>query len=151
MRTDRMIAFRESADDITPEMRAGFFVGWPNPPSPATLLRILTSSDVVALAVDRNAGRVVGFATALTDGILVAYLSLLEVLPAYQGRGIGSALVRQVLDQLGDLYAIDLLCDPDVQPFYTRLGLRPAHGMMRRTYEAQSGRPESPPGPLVES
>lgn len=138
-----MIDYRDAADNITPEMLAGFFVGWPNPPSPATHLRILTSSDVVALALDREAARVIGFATALTDGILVAYLSLIEVLPDYQGRGIGSALVQQVLDQLGDLYAIDLLCDPDVQPFYARLGLRPAHGMIRRTYEGQSGRPGS--------
>ena len=139
-----MIEYRDSADDITPEMLAGFFVGWPNPPSPTTHLRILTSSDVVALVVDRNAGRVAGVAAALTDGILVAYLSMLEVLPAYQGRGIGSALVQHVRDHLGGLYAIDLMCDPDVQPFYARLGLRPAHGMIRRIYEAQSGRPASP-------
>ena len=32
-----------------------------------------------------------------------------------------------------------LLCDPDVQPFYARLGLRPASGMLLRNYERQSG------------
>jgi hypothetical protein len=36
---------------------------------------------------------------------------------------------------------IDLLCDPDVQPFYGRLGMRPATGMLIRNYDRQSGRP----------
>jgi GNAT superfamily N-acetyltransferase len=64
---------------------------------------------------------------------------LLEVLPAYRGRGIGSELVRRLLAQLGDLYAVDVACDADVQPFYARLGLLPAQGMMLRHYQRQSG------------
>ena len=34
---------------------------------------------------------------------------------------------------------VDLMCDPEVQPFYARLGLRPASGMLRRRHERQSG------------
>jgi hypothetical protein len=37
------------------------------------------------------------------------------------------------------LYAIDVLCDPPLQPFYASLGLRPATGAMRRNYEHQAG------------
>ena len=70
-----------------------------------------------------------------------AYIPLLEVLPAYQGQGIGSELVRRALQGIGDLYAVDLMCDPDLQPFYASLGMRPAAGMMVRRYECQSGRP----------
>jgi hypothetical protein len=44
-----------------------------------------------------------------------------------------------MLDQLSDFYSIDLLCDADVQPFYERLGMRRATGMLRRNYERQSG------------
>ena len=65
----------------------------------------------------------------------------LEVLPAYQGRGIGSELVRRMLARLDDLYMVDLVCDPELQPFYARLGLRPAAAMVLRRYERQALRP----------
>ena len=59
-----------------------------------------------------------------------------------QGQGIGSELVRRLLERLKDVYMIDLLCDEAVQPFYARLGLRPASGMMQRNYDNQSGKAE---------
>jgi hypothetical protein len=30
-----------------------------------------------------------------------------------------------MLDRLSHLYMVDLLCDPETQPFYAGLGLRP--------------------------
>mgnify|MGYP003620694261 CR=1 FL=1 len=47
--------------------------------------------------------------------------------------------MRRLLAQLGDLYAVDLMCDADMQPFYARLGLQPAQGMMLRRYDRQGG------------
>lgn len=137
-----MIEYRDSLEGIQPFHLNGFFDGWPNPPNPPTHLRMLHASDIVLLAWDSQAQRVVGFITALTDGVLAAYIPLLEVLPAYQGQGIGSELVRRLLERLKDVYMIDLLCDEVVQPFYARLGLRPASGMMQRNYDNQSGKAE---------
>ncbi|HYI25000.1 MAG TPA: GNAT family N-acetyltransferase [Thermomicrobiales bacterium] len=134
-----MIEYRDSHDGIESRQLTGFFVGWPNPPSPETHLRLLNGSDIVVVAFDTGADRVVGYITALTDGVLMAYISSLEVLPEWQGRGIGSELVRRVLDRLQSLYAIDLLCDDDVLPFYERLGLTRATGALMRRYDYQSG------------
>ena len=117
---------------------SGFFVGWPNPPDVETLLRVLQGSQHVVLAKDGS--QVVGFATALTDGVLTAFVPLLEVLPEYQGRGVGKELVRRVVDELGDLYAIDLICDEELKPFYGELGFVPMTGMVKRNYAHQSGR-----------
>jgi ribosomal protein S18 acetylase RimI-like enzyme len=136
-----MIRYVDTVDDVSPANLNGFFVGWPIPPSPATHLRLLQGSDTVVLAIDDETGNVVGFVTAITDGVLAAYIPHLEVLPAYQGRGIGSELMRRLLARLGDHYMIDLLCDPDVQPFYARLGMRPATGMLIRNYDQQAGKP----------
>ena len=133
------ITFQAELQDITPERLQGFFVGWPNPPSPATHLRLLAGSDYVELAVDADTGQVVGFITAISDGVLAAFIPLLEVLPAYQGQGIGATLVARLLARLDHLYMVDLLCDADVQPFYARLGMRPATGMMVRHYDRQAG------------
>ena len=134
-----MIRYTESPQNIEPRDLDGFFVGWPNPPSAETHLRLLHGSDHVVLAIDETVGRVVGVITAISDGVLSAYIPHLEVLPAYQGRGIGSELVRRMLDRLRDLYMVDLLCDADVQPFYERLGMRRALGMAVRNYDRQSG------------
>ena len=144
-----MIVYRDSVQGVVAAQLAGFFVGWPNPPRPETHLQILARSDHVVLAVDDVTGSVVGFANAITDGVLCAYIPLLEVLPAYQGQGIGTALVRKMLDRLGDLYAVDLMCDPGVQPFYERLGMRRATGMMVRRYGRQAGGTSDEPQTLT--
>jgi ribosomal protein S18 acetylase RimI-like enzyme len=140
MQNQATIRYSLTTEGITPGYLPGFFEGWPNPPSPETHLRILEGSDYVVLALDPGTGHVVGFITAISDHVLSAHIPLLEVLPAYRNAGIGSELVRRMLEQLGDLYAVDLLCDADVQPFYARLGMRPAPAMMVRNYARQSGR-----------
>jgi ribosomal protein S18 acetylase RimI-like enzyme len=134
-----MIVYAETAETLTAQQLSGFFVGWPNPPTPEKHLRLLEGSDEVVIAQDDATGQVVGFITAITDGVLSAYIPLLEVLPVYQGQGIGSELVRRMLAKLADLYMVDLLCDPNMQPFYERLGMYPTTGMLRRNYDRQAG------------
>lgn len=134
-----MIHYTDTLKGITIDHLHGFFVGWPNPPSPETHLRLLASSDLVTLAVDGETQAVVGFITAITDGVLAAFIPLLEVLPAYQGQHIGSELTRRMLDRLRHLYAIDLVCDAELQPFYSRFGMRPCTGMAVRNHDNQSG------------
>lgn len=133
------VRYRTDLDGIAPEQLSGFFEGWPKAPTPETHLRILRGSSVVVLAIDAANGSVVGFVTALSDGVLAAYLPLLEVLPAYRGRGIGRELVRRALAELGDLYMVDVTCDPDVLPFYRALGLRPATAANLRRGSLQAG------------
>jgi GNAT superfamily N-acetyltransferase len=67
-------------------------------------------------------------------------LVLLEVVPEYQGRGIGSELIRRIIEIVGPIYAVDAMCDPELQPFYRHLGLVPGTGVMLRNYSRQSGR-----------
>jgi len=137
-----MIRYRTDLDGIRPTQLSGFFEGWPNRPSPETHLRILRGSDHVALAIDVEAEGVVGFATAITDGVLAAYVPLLEVLPRHRGRGIGSELVRTLLNSLDGYYMIDLVTDPALEEFYVPLGFGPAHAMAIRRRDMQSGRPD---------
>lgn len=136
-----MISYRYSSAGISSSQIQGFFEGWPRKPSPETHLRLLTKSDEVVLAFDEHTGTVVGFITAITDGVLSAYIPLLEVLPEYRGRGIGSQLVRQMLERLDGLYMVDVLCDEPLQEFYENIGMQPAVGAALRNYERQSGRP----------
>jgi len=134
-----MVKYVYDLGSIQAEQLQGFFVDWPNPPKPDTHLKLLHGSSHVVLAVDEANGRVVGFITAISDGVLSAYIPLLEVLPEWKGRGIGQELTRRMLDELRHLYMIDLLCDTELQSFYRRLGMLPATGMMIRNYDRQSG------------
>ena len=131
------VRYTTSLEGITArDLAGGYWVGWPTPPTPDQHLALLQGSEVVVLAIDDGTGRVVGFVTAIGDGVLAAYLPLLEVLPAWQGQGIGSELVRRVLAELDPRYMVDLVCDEDLVPFYERLGFTPYRGMLRRDRSA---------------
>jgi ribosomal protein S18 acetylase RimI-like enzyme len=129
------IRFADSLEGIAPSQMQGFFVGWRHPFAPEDHLRMLAGSDLAQLAIDDATGRVVGFVAALTDGVQGAFITLLEVLPAYQGQGIGQALMAQMLQRLSHIQTIELMCDADLVPFYERFGMRPASGMVLRRRE----------------
>lgn len=132
--------YKSSLEGISENMLNGFFVGWPNPPEPNTHLKLLENSSHIVLAIDDKTEQVVGFITAISDGVLSAYIPLLEVLPNYQKRGIGKQLVSHMLKQLEDIYMIDLMCDKDLQPYYEKLGMTRSTGMIVRNYTMQSGK-----------
>jgi len=132
------IRYVSDTDSITADMLHGFFVGWPNPPNVDAHLRILQGSYHVVLAIDIGHNKVIGFINAISDGVLAAYIPLLEVLPAYQKQGIGKELVMQMLAALNHLYMIDLLCDPNLQPYYEKLGMHRGQGMLIRNYDKQN-------------
>ena len=131
------IEYRTSAAGLRWEQLDGFFVGWPVRPSAATLLGHLHRSYRCVVAVDTtNHDRVVGFATAISDGLLAASIPLVEVLPGWHERGIGSELLEILLDALSHLHQVDLACDPELTGFYERLGFTTGTAMIRRNPQA---------------
>jgi ribosomal protein S18 acetylase RimI-like enzyme len=133
----RQIEYIESVDGVEARDLAGFFVGWAATPTAEQHLAILRGSDHVVLA--RDGERVVGFVTAISDGVVSAFIPLLEVLPEYQARGVGSELMRRMLARLEPFYMVDLCCDASLEPFYTRFGMRTwDRGMGFRRPEALS-------------
>lgn len=123
-----------SLENVLPSHLEGFCVGWGHPLDGEKLLQVLRGSYRVILAVEGD--QVVGFINAISDGVLSAYLPLLEVRPEFQGRGIGTELARRMIDELAGLYMVDLCCDESVVPFYERLGLIRVEGMVKRNYAA---------------
>ena len=130
-----MLKYIESTDGIScRHLDQGFFENWKNPVSPEMHLEILRGSSHVVLAVDEATDKVVGFVTAFSDGVLSAYIPLLEVLPTYRGRRIGSELVRRMLERLKHLNMVDLTCDEHLTRFYERFGMQRSSAMVIRRY-----------------
>ena len=77
------------------------------------------------------AGRVlVGAGRALADGLDCAYLADIAVHPQHQGRGLGQAIVRHLVEQCRGHKKIILYANPGAEPFYARLGFLPMNTAM---------------------
>jgi len=99
------------------------------------------SRDTVARLV-REAARVVGvylggeqigFARAVSDGVAVAYLADVYVLPEHQGHGLGKELVRETVERGPFAHVRWLLHTRDAHGLYAQLGFgAPGERLMER-------------------
>lgn len=76
--------YKNTLDGITSDMLKGFFVDWPNPPNSHTHFKLLKKSSKFIIALDESTNEIVGYITAISDGVLSAYIPFLEVLPQYK-------------------------------------------------------------------
>lgn len=85
----------------------------------------------------------IGFARAVTDWVIVAYLADVYVLPAYRGRGLGLELVREMIDGGPSIEMRWLLHTADAQGLYEKLGFSeetPPYPLMERGRSSLPGR-----------
>ena len=105
-------------------------VGWTNyTRDPAMLWRAFAGSLAVLGAYD--GGRLIGLARAVGDGASVLLVQDLLVRPEYQHRGVGTALMRAVLERFDSVYQTFLMTDdtPEHDAFYRSLGFTRAAGL----------------------
>ncbi len=127
-----MIEYRTTLEGISPSDLEGFFVGWRKPLSKEQHYKTLENSAFFVLAYDKEEAKVVGFINALSDNVSYAFIPLLEVLPQYQHKGIGTKLIKTMLELLEGISNIDLMCDPHMQDYYQQFGMFKSHGMIIR-------------------
>jgi ribosomal protein S18 acetylase RimI-like enzyme len=89
--------------------------------SPQALRASFEHSQHVAIA--RDGDLVVGMARLLSDGVCNAYLLDVWTMSAYRRQGIGSAMVKLLMDCVPGQH-VGLQTD-DAQAFYASLGFRP--------------------------
>ena len=78
-------------------------------------------------------GRQLGYARAISDGVSLAYLADLFVLPEARGRGLGVEIVRELVEQ-GPLVSLRwLLHTQDAHGLYEQFGFRaPTRSVLER-------------------
>jgi GNAT superfamily N-acetyltransferase len=78
-------------------------------------------------------GRQVGFARGFSDGVALAYLADVYVLPDHRGRGLGVELVREMVEN-GPLASVKwMLHTRDAHDLYRRFGFAaPSERMLER-------------------
>lgn len=117
-----------------PVDHAEFFVGWPVKPSYELVMKHFEASHPLFLLNENS--DVVGFISALTDHGLYAFIALLEVRKSEQGKDFGKFLVAEMLKSLEGTYAIDLVCDVDLDGFYEPFGFKKWNAMIQRNPDA---------------
>ena len=98
-------------------------VGWTNYTNqPQMLEQALSHSLVIYLALDGDA--VVGLVRLVGDGFSSVFVQDLIVLPSYQRQGIGSALMKQALEDFKEAYQVQLVTEETERTlgFYRAMG-----------------------------
>lgn len=101
-------------------------VGWTAyTAEPETLCRGFARS-LLTLAAYAD-GRLIGLLRAVGDGETVVFVQDLLVCPAHQRRGVGTALLRELLARYPEVRQIELAADdtPETRAFYCAAGFRP--------------------------
>ena len=98
-------------------------VGWSNYTNNPAMIRKAYKNSLYALAAY---GKLVGILRAVGDGASVVFLQDLIVLPEFQRHGIGSQLMRKVMEKYADVYQLQLLTEASEKniAFYEFLGLK---------------------------
>ena len=103
-------------------------VGWSRRPLRKVKKALQHSFLVVTMWEQRGARkRLIGFSRATSDHAFNATIWDVVVHPSFQGRGLGKALMNQLIKKLRseDISNVTLFADPQVVNFYKNLGFMP--------------------------
>jgi GNAT superfamily N-acetyltransferase len=97
---------------------------WSSAKKPEQLMAGLRGSHSVVTA--RDGERLVGLGNAISDGHLVVYYPHLLVHPSYQHRGIGSSIMRALINRYQGFHQHMITADGAAIQFYEKLGFQRA-------------------------
>ena len=144
MDTDRQDRFRYSITKDFPRADALALyraAGWFGPSDPAPELEAMIANSFAVSAAFNPAGRLVGMARALSDGVSDAYVLDVVVDPAHRSQGVGREIVKRLADYLAS-FGIDwIVCIgvPGTEAFYRAAGAVPMDGHTAFRFNTKNG------------
>ncbi len=88
---------------------------------PAAHKKAFDNSQVTVFV--RREGQLIGFGRAISDGVFQAAIYDVAILPKYQAQGIGTIIIKTIMDKLSNCNFI-LYAAPGKEGFYQTLGFR---------------------------
>ncbi|MBP1928509.1 ribosomal protein S18 acetylase RimI-like enzyme [Methanolinea mesophila] len=97
---------------------------------------LIRSSFVFIVALDKKTGKAIGMGRAISDGISDAYLQDLVVLPGFRSLGIGTRIVKMLVESCiaRGITWIALIAEPGTEHFYLPNGFSPMTGYVPMRY-----------------
>ena len=101
-------------------------VGWGTPPAENQIEAGLKNSMISVEAIHNN--QVIGMGRVVGDGVIMCYILDLIVLPEFQGRGIGKAIMENLIAHVKDSalpntgITIGLFTSTGLDKFYEKFG-----------------------------
>ena len=100
-------------------------VGWTSyTEEPDLLIKAIKNSQKVWTLWEGE--KLIGLARIIGDGATICYLQDLLILNSYQGRGLGSRLIKEILKENEEIRQFVLLTDDaeETKNFYKKVGLK---------------------------
>jgi len=119
--TEDLIEIKETSD-LTIEQVLPLYAanGWSSAKKPNELFNALLNSHTLVTAWDKD--RLIGLASAISDGYLVVFYPHLIVLPEFHKRGIGRRLVSALCKKYDGFHQQILVADSGSVEFYAKCG-----------------------------
>ena len=89
---------------------------------PKDLKRVFSNSRYVYFIYDEN--KLIGAGRALADGVDCSYICDVAIHPEYQGKGLGSKMILQLIEASKGHKKILLYAVPRKEKFYARFGFK---------------------------
>ncbi|HET9824679.1 MAG TPA: GNAT family N-acetyltransferase [Chitinophagaceae bacterium] len=111
-------------------------VGWDKYTNHSLVDKILVAAAYSVVAQDDETGEAIGCALLLTDHASFYYVKDVMVDPRWQGKGVGSMLMKEVMRWLNENAAenafVGLFTGENLAAFYKQFDFAPAFGMVKR-------------------
>ena len=117
------LVWSDSLDNVDWQELSALYLAAPLGPKTAEDLKLVFGNSMYKCFV-REQGRLVGVGRVLADGVYVAYVADIAVLPSHQGTGLGKEIVARLLDLAKHHRKIILYAVPGKEPFYRKFGFR---------------------------
>ncbi|MBQ3848816.1 MAG: GNAT family N-acetyltransferase [Clostridia bacterium] len=102
-------------------------VGWTNYVERKSMLEKAYKNSLCVIGAYAG-DRLIGIIRAVGDGFSIVFIQDIIVLPEYRRRGIGTRLIKAIMERYNDVYQMELLTDntEKTKAFYCSVGLIPS-------------------------
>jgi len=112
---------------------------WKEEYDPSGIKNLIKGSFAFVIAFDTNIKKAVGMGRILSDGVSDAYIQDLVVLKEYRNLGIGSEIVKVLMDHCKKkgINWIALIAEPKQDGFYETLGFKTMENYIPMKYKTE--------------